>query len=282
MRVVITGANGLLGRGMARVFSGRHDVIRLTRAECDITNASAVRDVLARVRPDAVIHTAAIRDLDVCEADPDLANRVNVEGTQNVAAAAKEARAAIAYISTDAVFDGLKQSPYTEADAPNPETVYGKTKVLGEGIARGAKESWVFRIPVLYGPGKENFISKGLSRLARGEEYAVAADQVGGALYTLDGAAKIMEVMEAWRYGTFHLTNTGICSRLELAQRAAELAGMDARKIIGKPSDEMGQKAKRLKYAVMEMTGLKAAGFALPRPWQEALEDYVHTWRQAQ
>jgi dTDP-4-dehydrorhamnose reductase len=141
---------------------------------------------------------------------------------------------------------------------------------------------FVFRVPVLFGPGKENFISKGLRKLARGEAYEVASDQFGGALHTLDAARKMMEVMESSRFGTYHLANTGTCDRLELARRAAVIAGLDAGKIVGKPSAEMGRHAKRLKYAVMEMHALQQAGFALPRPWHEALMEYVGDWRAGQ
>lgn len=265
-----------------RVFSERHDVVRLTHADCDITDSANVRAALLKARAEAVVHAGAIPDLDICEADPALAFRVNVEGTRNVMEAARELGANVAYISTDAVFDGEKRTPYTESDPAHPPTVYGRTKQQAEEVVRGMPGHFIFRLPVLFGPGKQNFVSKGLRKLANGEVYEVASDQLGGALYTLDGAQKIMEVMEANRYGTYHLANTSECGRLELVRRAAALAGLDAKGIIGKPSAEMGRRAKRLKYAVMEMRALQQAGFALPRPWQEALAEYVVEWRGTQ
>ncbi|HEV3218774.1 MAG TPA: NAD(P)-dependent oxidoreductase [Candidatus Acidoferrales bacterium] len=282
MRIAITGANGLLGKGLVRVFAERHTVIPLAHAECDITDGAKVREVFGKMRVEAVVHAAAIPDLDICEADPALAFRVNVEGTRNIVEAARETGASVAYISTDAVFDGEKRTPYTESDAANPPTVYGQTKLQAEESVRRLTRHFIFRVPVLFGPGKENFVSKGLRKLANGEEYVVASDQLGGALYTLDGARKMMEVMEAGRFGTFHLTNTGICDRLELAIRAATIAGLDSTRIIGKPSAEMGRRAKRLKYAVMEMRSLLEAGFALPRPWQESLLEFVQDRRAGQ
>ncbi len=251
----------------------------LTHAGCDITDGAKVRAVFVEAKVEAVVHAAAIPDLDICEADPARAYQVNVQGTRNVVEAAREAGASVAYISSDAVFDGEKRTPYTESDATNPPTVYGRTKLQAEEAVLSLPQHFIFRVPVLFGPGKENFISKGLRKLANGEEYEVASDQLGGALYTLDGARKMIEVMEAARAGTYHLANNGACDRLELAQRGAALAGLDSGRIVGRPSAEMGRRAKRLKYAVMEMRALQSAGFELPRPWQEALVEYVRDWQ---
>jgi len=279
MRIAITGANGRLGNGLVRVFNERHSTLPLSHAECDITEAAKVRAVFAKNQVDTVFHAAAIPDLDICEADPDLAFRVNVEGTRNVVEAARELGASVAYISTDAVFDGEKRTPYIESDPANPQTVYGLTKFQAEEMVRTMPHHFVFRVPVLFGPGKDNFISKGLRKLTRGEEYEVASDQMGCTLYTLDGARKMMEVLESGRFGTYHLANTGACTRLELIRRAAALAGLGVEKIIGKPSAEMGRRARRLKYSVMEMRALRQEGIALPRRWEEALAEYLLNWR---
>jgi dTDP-4-dehydrorhamnose reductase len=275
MKVLVTGTNGLLGHGLLQVFSGNHDVFPFTRVEADITDAAGVKEVFKRFQPEAVIHTAAIPDPDVCELDPAKTVLVNVEGTRNVTEAAREVGATVAFISSDSIFDGLKKTPYVETDAPNPMSVYGHTKVAGEGIVSGTPQHWIFRIPILFGPGKINFVEKGLLASASGKEYVVAEDQVGCAAYTLDIGRKMVEVMEAKRYGTYHLSNTGQCNRLELAQRAAVLAGLDPGRIIGKKLDEMKRPAKRLKYQVMDMKALREGGFELPRPWEEALADYI-------
>ena len=277
MRVAITGAAGLFGHGLVQVFSRRHEVFPLTRAEADITKAEAVRAALREIEPEIVVHPAGIPDLDICAADPAKGFLVNYHGTRNIVEAARELSAAVAYISTDAVFDGRKQTPYTESDATLPPTVYGRTKLRGEQVVTALPAHWIFRVSVLFGPGKANFVEKGLRKVAAGESYAVAVDQVGSATYTLDAAAKVMEVVEARRCGLYHLSNQGACSRYELAVKAAQLAGLDPTRIAGKLDSEMGRRAPRLKYAVMAMDALKAAGFAEPRPWQEALAEYVES-----
>jgi len=275
MKVAVTGAAGLFGHGLVEVFSTRHTVFPHTRAEADITKAEELRAALVRIAPDAVIHAAGIPDLDICEADPALGFLVNFHGTRHVVEAAREVHAEVAYISTDAVFDGRKRTPYAESDPTIPPTVYGRTKLRGEQVVKTLPAHYIFRVSVLFGPGKTNFVEKGLRKIAAGEDYPVAADQVATATYTVDAAQKIMEVVETRAYGLYHLANQGVCSRYELARRAAEMAGLDSSKVIGKPSSELGRRAVRLKYAVMEMEALEKAGFALPRPWQEALAEYV-------
>jgi dTDP-4-dehydrorhamnose reductase len=275
LRIAITGAAGLFGHGLVAVFSSRHTVFSLTRAEADIADADSVRAALERIRPEVVVHPAGIPDLDIAEAEPARAHLVNVEGTRHVVESARAVGAGVVYISTDAVFNGQNTRPYVESDRPWPITVYGQTKLAGETIVRTLPEHWIFRVSVLFGPGKTNFIEKGLRKIAAGEPYVVASDQEGCATYTLDAADKIMEVVEARRCGLYHLANQGACTRYELARRAAELAGLDPAKVVGVPAAQMGRRAPRLKYAVMEMAALRAAGFSLPRPWQEALADYL-------
>lgn len=277
MRVAITGAVGLFGQGLVAAFSTRHQVFPLTRADADITDAASIRAALERLRPDLVVHPAGIPDIDLCEADPAKAVRVNYQGTCNVADAARSLGASLAHISTDAVFDGQKTTPYVETDPTGPITVYGRTKLQAEQAVKALERYWIFRVSVLFGPGKINFVEKGLRKVAAGEEYKVASDQLGCATHTVDAGLKIMEVVEAGSYGLYHLANQGACTRFELARMAVELAGLDAGKVVGVPDAMMQRRAPRLKYAVMEMEALRRAGFELPRPWQEALADYVRS-----
>jgi dTDP-4-dehydrorhamnose reductase len=275
MRIAVTGANGLFGSGLVRVIGSRHEVLPMSRAQADLTNLEQLRNAFKSLNPEVVIHTAAIADPDRCELNPEEAFRVNVGGTSNVVAAAEELGFGVVLISTDAVFDGFKSSPYTESDVPRPLSVYGRSKVEAEKQVQQLARHCIFRVSVLFGPGKLSFVSKGLQRISARETYVVASDQVGSATYTLDAAEKILEVVESQQYGLYHLCNLGQCSRLELARYAAELAGLDKSKIQGRTLDQMGRPGPRPKYAVMEMHALKAGDFALPRSWKAALAEYL-------
>lgn len=275
MKIAITGAAGLFGSGLVRVFGRHHEVTPLSHADLDITKRDDVRAAFHRIAPQLVIHPAGTPDIDLCEADPSKGFLLNFHGTRNVMDGAQEVGAAVAFISTDAVFDGKKQSPYTEADATIPPTVYGRTKLRAEQFVLTGPDNFVFRVSALFGPGKTNFVQKVLESIRAGKEVVVASDQLGSATYTLDAAEIIMGVVEAQRPGLYHLSNQGACTRLELAQRAAEYAGLDMRRVMGKPSDQLGRRAHRLKYAVMEMSALARAGFELPRKWQDALAEYI-------
>jgi len=278
MRVAITGSAGLFGHGLVEAFSTRHEVFPLTRADGDVADADAIRAALERVRPDLIVHPAGIPDIDKSDADPDLAFRVNYQGTCHVASAARALGAALVHISTDAVFDGRKTTPYVETDPTGPITVYGRSKLQAEEAARTVSRHWIFRVPVLFGPGKTNFLEKGLRRIAAGEEFKATLDQLGCALHTVDGGLKMMELAErSAPCGLYHLANQGTCTRYELARYAAEIARLDVTKVIGLPDAMMQRRAPRLKYAVMEMAALHRAGIEPPRPWQEAVAEYVRS-----
>jgi dTDP-4-dehydrorhamnose reductase len=247
----------------------------MTRATADLTDLNAVRRALTINKPDALIHTAGIPDPDLCESEPERAFQNNVIATRNVVTVARELSFPVAHISTDAVFDGAASSPRIETDGVGPVSFYGKTKLLAEQEVTALSQYWIFRISVLFGPGKDNFVDKGLRALRQGHTYTVASDQVGTATYTMDAASKILAVMESGHYGLFHLCNQGACTRLELARRAAELAHLPIENIVGKPMAEMQRKAPRPKYSVMEMKALADAGILLPRHWKDALAEYV-------
>lgn len=265
----------MFGKGLQQVLAKTEQAIPLTHRDLDITRADQVMRKFAELEPDVVVHAAALPDIDYCEMHPEEAHLVNAVGTRNVVAAAASIGAAVAHISTDAVFDGAKRSPYVETDATNPISVYGRSKLEAERAVQEYDRHFIFRVSVLFGPGKANFVSKTLRAVVAGEIYRVASDQLGSATYTLDAAQKILEVVKARAYGLYHLCNFGQCSRLDLAEQAVADARLDRSKIEAIPGSSMGRPGPRVKYAVMEMKALRDRGFALPRPWQEALREYL-------
>jgi len=275
VRIAIAGAAGRFGQGLQFALAPRHNICALTHADVDITNASAVQQVFAQIHPDVVIHTAALPDIDYCEIHPAEAEKVNVEGTRNVVRAASRLGVGLVHISTDAVFDGTKGAPYVETDRTNPISVYGQSKVAAERLVESYEKYWIFRVSVLFGPGKENFVSKTIQEVRRGVAYKVASDQLGSATYTVDAGIKILEAVEAKAYGLYHLCNSGPCSRLDLAKQAVLYAGLDPELVQGVATESMGRPGPRVKYAVMDMAALRERGFGASRRWQDALRDYV-------
>ena len=141
--------------------------------------------------------------------------------------------AGLVHISTDAVFDGTKGAPYVEGDATNPISVYGRSKLAAEQVVKEYERHWIFRVSVLFGPGKENFVSKAIEQVRAGVVHKVASDQLGSATYTLDAGEKILELVDAKAYGLYHLCNSGPCTRMDLAKQAVADAGLDPELVQG-------------------------------------------------
>lgn len=282
MKIAIAGAAGRFGRGLQLALQQKHTTYPLRHADFDITKADEVDRVLTRIYPDVVIHAAALPDIDYCETHPEETEWVNVEGTRNVMRAVAHLSAGLVHISTDAVFDGTKGAPYVETDRTNPISVYGRSKLAAEQVVKGYEKSWIFRVSVLFGPGKENFVSKAIEQVRAGVVHKVASDQLGSATYTLDAAQKIIEVVAAKAYGLYHLCNVGPCTRMDLAKQAVRDAGLDTELVQGIPSASMSRPGPRVNYAVMEMAALRDRGFEAPRRWQEAVSDYVKTYVQSE
>jgi dTDP-4-dehydrorhamnose reductase len=215
MRVLITGAAGLVGSHLASVSPG---AIALGHAKLDITDAEAVR----RLRADVIFNCAVI-GVDQCEADPELAERVNVEGPANLARAAER----IVHFSTNYVFDGHRTAGlYGVEDAAHPINVYGATKLRGErAVLAASPRALIIRTSWVYGPGKDSFLSTVAARLARGERVQAITDTFASTTYVHDLVARVMELVQHGASGIHHVVNDGICSYETFALEAARLAG---------------------------------------------------------
>jgi dTDP-4-dehydrorhamnose reductase len=236
-RVLVSGAGGQLGAALAEEFAA-DDVFALSRDAWDVTFP------LELERPvDLVLHTAAWTDVDGAEDDPQGAAAVNVGGTQNAA----ELGAPLVYYSTDYVFDGSKRVPYVESDPTAPQSVYGRTKLLGEAAA--GERAWVVRSSWLYGWTGRNFVRTMLALGADRDEVAVVDDQRGSPTYVGDLAAATRELVEL-PFGVYHLAADGDCTWAEFAEAIFEEAGLDCR-VRRISSAELGRPAPRPAYSVL-------------------------------
>jgi len=271
VRVLITGGAGQLGRDLAEVLGV--SAFALDRSDCDVTKPPAVEGAVARVRPDAIVNAAAWTDVDGCEGDPDRARLVNATGAGNVARAAGDAL--VVQISTDYVFDGYGARPYTETDATNPLSVYGASKLEGEGQAVAAARWAVVRSAWLYGAGTRNFVAAILRAARTRDRLEVVDDQVGSPTSTPDLAAALATLIERGATGVLHGVNAGQCSRFEFARAIFAEAGLDPSRVEPVATAAMPRPAVRPGFAALDGFAWRAAGLPVLRPWREALRDVV-------
>ena len=275
MRVLVTGAGGMLGRALQEKLQGAHTLFLWGREEADLTDAAQVRAAARGITFDAVVHAAAMTDVDRCESEPERALAVNRDATRNVAELARERGALLAYVSTDYVFDGTKRSPYLEEDPVAPINAYGRSKLEGEraAVSSGAK-ALVVRTSWLFGPGGKNFVDTIASKLERGESLRVVDDQKGSPTYTRDLAHAIELLLRRGSTGTVHATNTGTTTWYGLAREIARVLGSDA-PIAPVTTEEFPRPAPRPRYSVLSGARFRAWTGENLRPWEEAVAHYL-------
>lgn len=276
MRILVTGAAGMLGRAMAPALAAHHQVIALTRGDCDLCDETAVQLAFRLHKPEMVMHLAAFTNVDGCELEPAKAEAVNGLATRNVAKAAKEVGAALLYTSTDYVFDGRSTRPYREDDPPNPLSVYGRTKLAGERHVQEALERYfIVRTSWLFGLGGKNFVTTVL-RLAGGQsELRIVNDQRGSPTYTRHLAGKLAELILTRAYGIYHLTGGGDCTWFEFARKIIEFSGCECVQVKPISSTECGRPAPRPGYSVLANRRLSALGLGLLPSWEKGLADFL-------
>lgn len=276
MRIAITGSTGQLGRALQEALAGE-SLLPLKRPEHDITALAPLVAAVREFQPEVIIHTAAMTDVDGCEKDPDLAYRVNVLGTRNVALAAQACGAALVYISTDYVFRGDRAEPYWEYDAPDPQSVYARTKWWGEQVVRDlTTRFYIVRVAWLYGDGPRNFVKTVLRLANERPVLRMVTDEVGSPTYAWDVANALARLVRLGAYGIYHLPNSGVCSRYEWAAEILRLAGRaDVRleAMENYPRPARVPKRVHLRNVFGSELGL------VMRPWQEALAEYMERLR---
>ncbi len=273
MRIAITGSNGQLGLALRKTLAA-HALMNIDLPEHDITNLESITEAVRLFAPEVIIHTAAITDVDGCERNPELAYRVNVLGTRNMAVAAQQCGAPMVYISTDYVFDGAQEAPYWELDTANPQSVYARTKWLGEEQTRQLLQRfYVVRVAWLYGAGPRNFVRTVLRLAQERDAISMVTDESGSPTYAQDVAEALVRLIAQPAYGTYQLPNAGVCSRYDWAAEILQLAGLTERVNLI-PSENYPRAARVPKHVEMRNFAAAELGITM-RPWREALRDYM-------
>lgn len=275
MRVLITGANGMLGRDLQAALA-RHEVTALARADLDVTDAAAV--AAAVHGHDAVVNCAAYTKVDDAETHEDLAYAVNATGPSNLAAACAATGARLVTVSTDYVFDGDATEPYAEDLPRDPINAYGRTKAAGEELALAAHPvgTYVVRTAWLYGEHGPNFARTMLNLAKTKDAWSVVDDQLGQPTWTADLASQIVALLDAGApAGIYHGTNSGQATWYEFARAVLEESGLDPERITPTDSASFVRPAPRPSYSVLGHDAWAIAGIPEMRPWREALADAV-------
>lgn len=277
MKLLITGAQGQLGTDMTRLArAGGHEAIPLGSRDLDISDFRQVMDRVRQEKPDAIINCAAYNAVDQAETDWERAFEVNGLGPKYLARAASDTGATLIHYSTDYIFDGKTNRPYTLADTPAPLGRYGESKLLGEQLVmRHAEHYYVIRVSWVFGAGNVNFPAKVLGWSETTDTITVVDDQSASPAYTGDLASASLDLLNSEQYGLFHMTNAGYCSRFEWARYILNKAGWEGELVPGKSAD-FPTPATRPTFSALDTFGTRQAiGYDLP-PWQDATDRFLH------
>jgi dTDP-4-dehydrorhamnose reductase len=276
MKILITGAHGMLGRTLVKHLTPRYEVAAVGRQQCDITQAGAVQSQFSQIGPQVVLHCAAVTDVDGCEGNGEAAYRANAIGSANVAAACHRIGARLVAFSTDYVFDGQASRPYQEQDATNPQCVYGQTKLAGElAIRAHCPDHLILRIAWLYGAGGPSFVHA-ICKLAAqaGEPLRVVADQRGNPTSCDAVAEKVSELLLGFDVGTWHLTCQGEATRYQWARAIIAACGFN-REVVPCTSAEFPRPARRPANSCLDNRELRLRGGTPLADWQTCLEQFL-------
>ena len=282
-RYLVTGASGQLGYDIVNELKmrGEEDILALDSSLMDITDREQVMRIVKAYNPDVIYHCAAWTAVDKAEELQDECRRVNVEGTKNLTDASIEVGAKIVYASTDYVFDGTKDvnETYTEEDTPNPKSVYGETKLLGEEEVKRNPNHFISRISWVFGENGNNFVKTMLKLADKYPELKVVDDQIGSPTYTVDLAKVLVEMAETDKFGIYNINNEGYCTWAEFAKYIMESNGKET-KINPVTTEEYydGKDVSKIAYrprnSKLDKSKLESAGFKRLPSWQDATDRY--------
>lgn len=276
-RILITGGGGQIGIELARQLD-EANVSALGRSALDVTSGAAMDRALGEIKPDVVIHAAAMTDPEACERDRGAAQRVNVVGAWNVARAVARAGAEMVYLSTSYIFAGDKLGPYREYDEPGPINAYGVSKLGGERAARQALDRlYIVRSGWVYSRWNRGFVAR-LLELADAESgVRYVGDQVANPTFAGDLAAAILRLIDTQAYGVHHLVNEGATSWYGWATAVLRAAGRDDVELEEISAEDFQREARVPANSELANEMARAMGITL-RPWRDALDEFVRQW----
>lgn len=282
VKILITGAGGLVGKEFIRQFTSKYNVSAFTRSELDITDEAKVNRIIRQTKPEIIINCAVL-GIEACEKNPSAAYSVNVKGTENLAKAAEEVNAEFVQISTNYVFDGNRQNGkdfYTIKDIPAPLNIYGKTKYEGEQIAlASSKKCYIVRTSWVFGKDKESFFSQTPRLLKERKKVFAASDAYANTTYVYDLVSRITEIIKLKNYGIYHVVNSGICSRFEFALEAGRILNISENElkklIFPVTKSDTNNSIKRPLHTPMVCLNSEKIGLAPMRDWRIALGDFI-------
>lgn len=278
MRIFITGANGQLARTISALYS-QTDLYLGTREKLDITNRAKVLQQIRKIRPDIIFHFASMTRGDECALNPKRAYSINVSGTENVVDACCEVNSALLFVSTNEVFDGGKKGYYTEEDSPNPITIVGKTKHEAEKIIKKKiRKHFIIRTSWLYSEWNSNFIHAVLEKARKDKKIELVEDEISTPTYSLDLSKAIKKLILTKKYGLYHLSNTGIASRLEFAKKAFDFYNLTDTEIEAIPLAKYERKSKPPLFTPLKSVKAEKLGIVMPH-WEDALVRFLKTHR---
>ena len=292
MKILITGSNGQLGSELTKILrEGRSEIGPIPEVminaqldsidldDLDITDINASSSYITAASPDIIINCAAYTDVDACEANREDAFRVNAIGARNMAICAEKIGAKLVHLSTDYVFAGDAERPYSEFDLPAPKSVYGLTKLAGEDYVRQFSTRWfIVRTAWLYGLSGRNFVKTILKRASETGKLKVVDDQIGNPTNAADLAHHILKIAAAGEYGLCHCTGKGECSWYEFAKKIVEYSGIEAM-VEPCTSEEYPRPAKRPSYSSLDHMMLRSTVGDEMRCWQEALRNFIKKYQ---
>lgn len=283
MRVLVTGAAGMLGRQVTAEYVRRGaEVYPLTRKELNITNNAAVKSAIVTIRPHLVVNCAAFTNVDRAEVEREAAFTVNGLGPRLLTAACRPSGATLVHISTDYIFNGRSPRPYLVCDPPDPINIYGMSKLMGEqSVRESGCGFYIVRASWLFGPGGKNFVDTILKLASEKDTIRVVDDQLGCPTYAPNLARAIADLTATGLHGTYHITNTGAVTRFEFAKKIIETAGLKT-KVEPCSSTEFPGLAPRPANSSLDPFPLALVVGCTPPRWEKAAHQYISTFDQTQ